>query len=125
MVGEDVLTRLRQQNPRSTESAYLFLLSALQHTIDRLDEPRHINGQELAEGCRNLAIEQFGPMARTVLEYWGIHSTTDMGEIVFALIECRVLIKEDSDSRDDFQNVFDFEEAFERNYPWGKPEPRS
>ncbi len=125
MVGEDVLTRLRQLNPRYTESAYLFLLSALQHTIDRLDEPRHINGQELAEGCRNLAIEQFGPMARTVLEYWGIHSTTDMGEVVFALIECRVLIKEDSDSRDDFQNVFDFEEAFERNYPWGKPEPRS
>ncbi len=125
MVGEDVLTRLRQLNPRYTESAYLFLLSALQHTIDRLDEPRHINGQELAEGCRNLAIEQFGPMARTVLEYWGIHSTTDMGEVVFALIECRVLIKEDSDCRDDFQNVFDFEEAFERNYPWGKPEPRS
>ena len=125
MVGEDVLTRLRQLNPRYTESAYLFLLSAPQHTIDRLDEPRHINGQELAEGCRNLAIEQFGPMARTVLEYWGIHSTTDMGEVVFALIECRVLIKEDSDCRDDFQNVFDFEEAFERNYPWGKPEPRS
>lgn len=125
MVGDDLLARLRERNPRYTDAAYLFLLSALQYTIDRLEEPRHITGQELSEGCRDLAIEQFGPMARTVLEHWGIHSTYDMGEIVFALIDCRVLIKQDTDSRDDFQNVFDFEEAFERNYPWGRPEPRS
>ena len=116
MVGEDILTRLRDQNPRYAETAFLFL--------DRLDEPRHITGRELAEGCRDLAIGQFGPMARTVLQHWGIHSTTDMGEIVYALIDCNVLIKQDSDSREDFQNVFDFEEAFETNYPWGKPQPR-
>ena len=124
MVGEDLLSRLRDKNPRYTEAAYVFLLSALQYTIDRLEEPRHITGKELAEGCRDLAIEQFGPMARTVLEHWGIHSTTDMGEIVYALIDFNVLIKQDSDSRNDFQNVFDFEEAFETNYPWGKPQPR-
>ena len=64
-------------------------------------------------------------MARTVLEHWGIHTTQDMGAIVFALIDCGVLIKQASDSRDDFRDVFDFEEAFERNYPWGKLEPRS
>ncbi len=88
--------------------------------IERLEEPRHISGQELAEGCRDLALEQFGPMARTVLEHWGIHSTEDMGEIVFALIECRVLVKQDSDSREDFQAVFDFDEVFDRDYPWGR-----
>lgn len=125
MVGEDLLDKLREKNPRYTDAAYLFLLSALQYAIDRLDEPRHITGRELAEGCRDLAIEKFGPMARLVLEHWGIHSTKDMGEIVYNLIDCRVLIKQDSDSRDDFRNVFDFEEAFERNYPWGKLEPHS
>jgi uncharacterized repeat protein (TIGR04138 family) len=119
MVGENLLAKLREKNPRYTEAAYLFILSALQYGIERLDEPRHITGQELAAACRDLAIEQFGPMARTVLEHWGIHSTADMGEIVYALIDCRVLTKQDSDSRDDFQNVFDFQEAFERNYPWG------
>ncbi len=125
MVGQDLLAKLRQKNPRYTDAAYLFVLSALQFAIDGLDEPRHINGQELAAGCRDLAIDNFGPMARTVLEHWGIHATQDMGAIVFALIDCGVLIKQASDSRDDFRDVFDFEEAFERNYPWGKLEPRS
>ncbi len=125
MVGEDLLARLREKNPRYTDAAYVFLLSALQNKIDHLDEPRHITGRELAEGCRDLAIDQYGPMARTVLEHWGVHSTQDMGSIVFALIDCGVLIKQDSDNQEDFQQVFDFEEAFERNYPWGKLEPRS
>ena len=125
MVGEDLLARLREKNPRYTDAAYVFLLTALQNKIDHLDEPRHITGRELAEGCRDLAIDQYGPMARTVLEHWGVHSTQDMGSIVFALIDCGVLIKQDSDSQKDFQEVFDFEEAFERNYPWGKLEPRS
>ena len=125
MVGEDLLARLREKNPRYTDAAYVFLLSALQNKIDHLDEPRHITGRELAEGCRDLAIDQYGPMARTVLEHWGVHSTQDMGSIVFALIDCGVLIKQDSDNQEDFQEVFDFEEAFERNYPWGKLEPRS
>lgn len=120
MVGQNLLAKLREKNPRYTDAAYLFVLSALQFVIERLEEPRHITGQELAEGCRDLALEQFGPMARTVLEHWGIHSTEDMGEIVYALIECRVLVKQDSDSRDDFQAVFDFDEVFDRDYPWGR-----
>ncbi len=125
MVGQNLLAKLREKNPRYSDAAYLFVLSALQYAIDRLEEPRHISGQELAEGCRDLAIEQYGPMARTVLEHWGIHSTTDMGEIVYALIDCRVLIKQDSDSLEDFQDVFDFDDAFDRDYPWGRHVRRS
>ena len=125
MVGEDLLARLREKNPRYTDAAYVFLLSSLQRTNEHLDEPRHISGRELAEGCKDLAIEQYGPMARTVLEHWGVHSTEDMGDVVYALIDCGVLIRQECDSRQDFENVFDFEEAFERNYPWGKLEPRS
>jgi uncharacterized repeat protein (TIGR04138 family) len=124
MVGESLLEKLREKNPRYTDAAYLFVLSALQFAIEQLDEPRHISGQELAEGARDLAIEQFGPMARTVLEHWGIHSTDDIGEIVYALIDCRVLIKQDDDSLDDFRDVFDFDEVFDRDYPWGRLEPR-
>jgi uncharacterized repeat protein (TIGR04138 family) len=61
---------------------------------------------------RDLALHRFGPMARTVLEHWGIGRTTDVGNIVFALVECGVLIKQDEDSLADFDNVFDFDEAF-------------
>ena len=123
MVGQNLLEKLRDGNPRYSEAAYLFVLAALQFAIDELDEPRHITGQELAEGCRDLAIDRFGPMARTVLEHWGIHSTADMGEIVYALIECRVLIKQDDDSLEDFRDVFDFDDAFDA-YSWGRLEPR-
>ena len=124
MVGQNLLAKLREQNPRYSDAAYLFVLSALQHVIEKLDEPRHITGQELAEGVRDLAIRRFGPMARTVLEHWGIHATADIGSIVYALIDCHVLIKQESDSREDFQDVFKFDEAFDRNYPWGRVERR-
>jgi len=116
--ADEILDRLQERNPRFHGKAYLFLLSALHHVLDSLEKPRHISGAELAEGVRDLALERFGPLARTVLEYWGIHATEDLGEIVFALVECGVLIKEAEDRPEDFRGVFDFEEAFERNYPW-------
>lgn len=116
---DEVLDRLRERYPRYHETGYLFVLAALHHVIDHLPEPRHISGRELAEGVRDLAIERFGPMARTVLEHWGIDSTRDVGAIVFALVDCGVLIRQDDDSPDDFEEVFDFEETFERSYPWG------
>jgi uncharacterized repeat protein (TIGR04138 family) len=68
---------------------------------------------------REIALERYGPMARTVLEHWGIHATDDLGEIVFALVDCGILIKQDDDRKEDFRGVFDFEEAFEAEYPWG------
>jgi uncharacterized repeat protein (TIGR04138 family) len=116
--ADEILDLLRERNPRYHGKAYLFLLSSLQHVLTSLDQPRHITGPELAEGVRELAIRQFGPLARTVLEHWGVHSTEDLGEIVFALVEVGILVKEDSDRREDFRSLFDFEEAFERNYPW-------
>ena len=71
----------------------------------------------MAGGVRDLAIERFGPMARSVLEHWGIERTADVGAIVFALVESGVLIKQDEDSPADFEDVFDFDDAFEVPYP--------
>jgi uncharacterized repeat protein (TIGR04138 family) len=119
VLDEQVMDRLRERNPRYRETAYVFLISALHYVLQRLDETRHITGPELTEGVRDLAIERFGPMARTVLEHWGICCTGDVGEIVFALVECGILIKQDEDCLDDFLGVVDFEEVFERDYPWG------
>jgi len=65
-----------------------------------------------------LALERFGPMARIVLEHWGICATEDVGGVVFALVEQGILIKQPEDRPEDFADVFDFEEAFELSYPW-------
>jgi uncharacterized repeat protein (TIGR04138 family) len=115
---ENALAALQRKNPRYAEPAYLFVLSALHRRLADLDVPRHISGGEVAEAVRELAIERFGPLARTVLEHWGIHTTSDMGEIVFALVDCGVLIKQAHDTREDFEGLFSFEEAFEDQYPW-------
>lgn len=117
--ADEILERLRERNPRFHGKAYLFLLSALHSVIDELDQPRHISGAELAHGVRRLALRDFGPMARTVLAHWGIHSTEDLGEIVFAMVDCGVLTKREEDRPEDFQDLFDFQEAFEEDYPWG------
>ena len=117
MLEESVLERLRERYPRFHDSAYAFVLAALHHVLQRLAEPRHISGRELAEGVRELALEKFGPMARTVFEHWGIHETGDVGDVVFALVEAGVLIKQDEDTRADFEGVYDFDEAFRSPYP--------
>jgi uncharacterized repeat protein (TIGR04138 family) len=118
VLAEPIMERLRKRNPAYHETAYLFILAALHFTIERVGEARHITGRELAEGARDLAIERFGLMARSVLEYWGIRATRDLGELVFALVDCGVLVKQDGDCVRDFEDVFCFRAAFEQNYPW-------
>lgn len=118
VLADTVMDRLRQRYPCYHETAYLFILSALHYTIERLGEARHISGLELTEGCRDLAIDRWGLMARPVLEYWGIRSTRDLGAIVFALVDCGVLVKQEDDAIGDFDDLFDFEEVFEDDYPW-------
>lgn len=115
---DGVMDRIRMREPRFHEDAFLFVLSALEFCQSRLPERRHLTGRELAEGCRDLAIARYGVLARTVLEYWGITSTAEIGDVVFALVDLGLLICQPTDSRQDFVDVFDFEEAFDRDYPW-------
>jgi uncharacterized repeat protein (TIGR04138 family) len=121
VLADPIMERLRRRYPMYHETAYLFILAALHYTIERVGEARHISGREMAVGCRDLALERYGPMARSVLDYWGIRSTRDFGEIVFALVELGILVKQDDDSLDDFDGLFCFNEAFEQNYPWACP----
>lgn len=117
LLDETMLERLRERYPQFHESSYIFVLSALHYVIAHLPQPRHISGRELAEGVRDLALDRFGPLARTVLEHWGIRTTQNVGDVVFALVESGVLIKQEEDGPDDFRDVFDFDDAFER-YPF-------
>lgn len=117
----ETLGQLQRRNPRFAVEAYVFVLGGLQRRLTELDCPRHISGVELAGAVRDLAIERFGLLARVVLEHWGVHSTEDIGEIVFLLVDHGVLTKEETDRREDFADVFSFEEVFESEYPWGAP----
>ena len=118
------------RDPRYTILAYAFVFEALEYTkslkkrshgrvrgrATASASTRHVTGRELCEGARRLALEQYGLMALMVLELWGVRSTSDIGEIVYNLIESGDLEKTPSDSRSDFNNVFDFEHAFRRDF---------
>ena len=92
--------------------AYTFVLAALHDTVSKLNAPRHITGQELALGIIKYALDQFGPMAMTVLHHWGIRKTLDFGKIVFALIDIKLLSKQPEDKLEDFAGVYDFADVF-------------
>ena len=106
--------------------AYHFVEQGLAYTVKRLhgeadpDETspgsQHVSGQDLCEGLREIALTQWGLLARTVLKRWNITSTVDFGKIVFALIEGGRMQKTDADNLDDFRNVYDFRTAFEGEY---------
>ncbi len=115
---DGVMDRIRLRESRYDEQAYLFVLSALEYSQSKLETRRHINAAELAASCRDLALERFGLMSRVVLERWGIRGTSDLGEIVFTLVELGFLVKQSNDTREEFAGLFDFEAAFERDYPW-------
>jgi len=115
---DGIMDRIRLKEPRFDERAYLFVLGALEYCQQHLDERRHITGRELALSCRDLALERFGVMARLVLEHWGVRSSADIGDVVFTLVDLGLLMSQPSDSREEFADVFAFDQAFEREYPW-------
>ena len=117
--ASEIVDRIRERDGRYHERAYLFVLAALEYSQRRRKVRGHISGEELALACRDLAIEQFGLTARTVLSHWGVGTTDDIGEIVFVLIDVGLLIRNPTDRIEDFEGVFDFARAFEGDYPWG------
>ncbi len=112
---EEILIKIQKLidlNPNYKFEAYSFVLAALHYTMTALPSPRHISGAEFCDGLKRYAVDQFGPLARTVLEYWGITETLDFGKIVFALVEVGLMRKTDEDSLADFTRIYDFEAAF-------------
>ena len=107
------IQKLIDQNPQYKFEAYSFILASLHHTMSKMSKPRHITGREFCDGIRLYAIDQYGPLARTVLEHWGIHTTLDLGKLVFALIDIGLMRKSEEDTLEDFKDVYEFKVAFD------------
>ena len=122
------MRNLLEEDKRFKLEAYQFIRESLQYAHEHLDEiggdtsqqnpdePKHLTGQQLCEACRLYAIEQYGYLAGVVLASWGLHSTSDFGELVYNLIRIEQMRKSDSDRREDFDDVYDFRDAFEPNF---------
>jgi len=116
----EIVTLICKEDSRFDRKAYDFVRIGLDHTVKELrkkdavrtDRSRHVSGPELLDGLRSYALDQFGPLSKTVLNTWGVRRCRDFGDIVFNLIEYNVFSKTENDRREDFSDIFDFEEAF-------------
>lgn len=114
---DEVVALIRKEDARYETGAYHFVRLGLDHTIKNLKEDpdrdtRHVTGQELLSGIRDYALEQYGPLSYTLLTHWGITKCEDFGSIVFNLVEWGVLGKTENDRPEDFEDGYDFREAF-------------
>ena len=139
----DPFLRLLREDRRYCAEAYVFVWEALNFAqqemglgTEHVSEPaesaaeeeetrgpqRHVTGQELCEAIRHYALRQFGFMAKTVLNSWGIRATGDFGEIVFNLIRIGRMRKTKDDRREDFDDRYDFDTAFVEQFKFTLPE---
>jgi uncharacterized repeat protein (TIGR04138 family) len=128
------LAELLARDRRYHFDAYVFVFEALRYAQEKLglgrEQPsigeadaedessgeQHVTGQELCEAIRQYALQQYGYMAKCVLNHWGVHATGDFGEIVFNLIDIGQMRKTEHDRREDFENVFNFDTDLARGF---------
>lgn len=113
----EALDQIVAADTRFDKEAYLFLRDALDFTIksrkkQKSDLSRHVTGQELLEGVRLFAIQEFGPMVPTVFETWKIKQCADIGQMVFNLTQAGIFGKTETDTIEDFKKGYSFHEAF-------------
>ncbi|MDX2185562.1 MAG: hypothetical protein SFV32_01410 [Opitutaceae bacterium] len=128
---DSIVEMICKEDGRFDRRAYDFVRQGLDYTVKEIrkqegekgQRPRHVSGKELANGLRSFALEQYGPLSKTVLNAWGLTNTQDFGDIVFNLIDYHVFSKTDSDRREDFADHYSFEDAFVRPYLPAKAAP--
>ena len=133
----EAIYHILKSDPRYKLDAYNFVRDALSYAqdvmklgvadseeeaLDGKPRERHLTGQQLCEASRRLALSEYGLMARVVLNSWGIRETADLGEVVYNLIDADLMKKSDSDRREDFMGVFDFDEGFDEAFSFTSPD---
>ena len=127
---EEALDQILAADRRYHRDGYIFVREALDYTQKQFTKEereqsrqsgqrqteKHVTGQQLLAGIQHCALTQFGPMAITVLEEWGIRHCRDFGEIVFNMVEFKLLRKTETDSRKDFENGYSFDDAFRKPF---------
>ena len=112
---EETIEQIVAQNERYHREAYLFVRDSLRRTIEtaiKSGHPSEVDAADVLDGFRSLALKQFGPMTKFVLEEWGIHTCHDFGEILFNMADVGFLANSAKGCQTAFDDGFDFDEAF-------------
>jgi len=128
---EEVIRACVAKDPRYRPQAYHAVRLGLDHAQRSVHgEPRkgakpssrarHVSGPQVLEGFRQHCLEAYGPLTYPLLANWGVRRTSDVGNIVFNLIDSGLFGKSDDDRPEDFENVYDFKAAFVHPFRPGK-----
>ena len=107
---------------RYTPEALKFVYEGLGATIRKVkeaqdeDQPRHISPDEFSKGLARLAIDRWGRLSLMVLNCWGVNTTRDLGEIVYLMINHKWMTAQETDTIEDFNEVYNFEQVFEKQF---------
>jgi len=107
------LDNILKGDTRFHEESYLFVMAALGRVLRGLEKPHHVSGQELLEGIKYEALDQFGPMAVCVFKHWGIKNSLDFGRIVFNMVREGILSKTETDALEDFRDAAFLKKLFD------------
>ena len=114
------IAKISEKDGRYSKESFLFILASLEYTLSKLTKRKHLTGKELSKGIAEYAREQYGYLAKTVLNNWGLYTTLDYGEVVYLLINGGLMNKTEDDKKKDFADAYDFNEEF----AWEKSKPR-
>ncbi len=109
----EIVDKIIAHDVRYRAGAYEFVNGAVSFTIRKLRresksrEERHVSGEELIHGVAEFAVQEFGPLAWSVLEDWGLVSGAAVGDVVFNMIRNGLLTASENDSREDFNRIPD------------------
>ena len=116
MSFEEAVSQYLLEDPRYPAEAYYFIRDGFEYVARDLEEkegvPRHLSGRELADGLKEFALDEYGPMAFFTLGQWNIHRTADFGELVYNLIRMGRFSQNKGDKKSDFNDLYDFDEVF-------------
>jgi uncharacterized repeat protein (TIGR04138 family) len=124
---EGEVRKIIEKDNRFDREAYIFLRHALDHCHKTMLKAgkrgagdTHVSVAELLDGIRSYALQEYGPMAMTVFNAWGLTTCEHFGDIVFSMVEHRLLSITEQDTREEFRKGYDFHEAFVVPFKPGK-----
>lgn len=103
--AEAIIAKILAREPRYRGEAYAFVSKAVEYTVSKLPQHRHVSAEELLYGARAFSREKFGALAEAVLRSWGLKSGRDFGNVVYLMIDAGLLSASPGDRREDFDIV--------------------
>ena len=118
---ETKIAQLVEKEPAYTADAYHFVSKAVTFTVSRLQKHRHVSALELLKGTGELAVQEYGAVARQVLNEYGLCRASDVGKVVYLLIGAGILSASDDDDPEDFNVEFEFLPASAEEFDPAQP----